>query len=268
MFTQAGPIAKASSENITSMTFSNAQGLYDLTGFITGFDMTGTYHNTDYEISADVSIVQSITGAFTAGTTGTVLSVNANGSVDVPVAYTLKGTLSSKGAKPTGTLNFSCKGTYLGGNNETTTYHDSETLLSIFTLDPATGKVTGQTTGTFSKSPSSVGTAKLSAVPLLPSPLTPMAWSLHLSNLTTTGTKVTGNATVNLLGNGRSFPFTVKGTSSAKTGTAKLTLTGTTTNGTDCTDSGKGATLSVTMTNNASITGITGSLLGQKISVK
>ena len=242
---------------VTTPPFTGAQGLYDLTGVITGFDMVGTYHNTDYDLSAAVRVVQSITGAFTAGDTGTVLTVNANGNVDVPVVYTLKGALSAKGAKPTGTLNFSCKGTYHGGNNQTTTYHVSETLITIFTLDPVTGEVTGQTTGAFSKSPSKHGTANLSSVPLPPITLTPVDWSLSLTGLTMSGAKVTGGtATVNLR-NGRIFPFTVKGT------TSQLTLTGASTGGTD---SAKGAKLTVTMTG-SHITGIIGSLLGQKVNI-
>lgn len=63
-----------------------------------------------------------------------------------------------------------------------------------------------------------------------------------------------GGAATVYLTNGRSFPFTVKGTT--KAGASKLTLTGTGT--------GKGATWTVTMTGTNHITGISGSLLGQK----
>ena len=65
---------------------------------------------TDYDISEDIRVVQSITGAFTVGDTGTVMTVNANGSVGFPVTYTLKGSLSPKGTDLAGALSFSCKG--------------------------------------------------------------------------------------------------------------------------------------------------------------
>ena len=243
--------------SITSPPFSGTKGLYDLTGFITGFDLTMAM-NTDYDIAEDIRVVQSITGAFTAGDTGTVMTVNANGSVDVPVTYTLKGSLSPKGTHLAGALSFSCKGTGIYGTDGPKQY--GEKLTSTFTLDPVTGNLTGQTTGTTSKS--GKGTAKLSPTPLPPITLTPLEWSLSMT-VTAKVTKVTGTATVNLA-NGRNFPFTVKGTT--KNGVSKLTLTGTVTNGTECTDSGKGATLTVTLTGQH-ITGITGSLLGQKINL-
>ncbi len=243
--------------SITSPLFSGTNGLYDLTGFITGFDLTMAM-NPDYDIAEDIRVVQSITGAFTAGDTGTVMTVNANGSVDVSVAYTLKGSLAPKGTHLAGTLNFSCKGTGVYGTDGPKQY--GEKLTSTFTLDPVTGNLTGQTTGTTSKS--GKGTAKLTTTALPPITLTPVEWSLSMT-LITKVTKVTGTATVNLA-NGRSFPFTVNGTT--KNGVSKLTLTGTVTSGTGCTDSGKGAKLTVTLTGNH-ITGISGSLLGQKVNL-
>ena len=155
---------------------------------------------------------------------------------------TLKGSVkSSSGGNVQVSLGFSGKGSV-----GTTKY--AESLTYLITVDPSTGTITGQKTGTASKS----GHTPIKLLPPLTisDSLPPLDWSLSITPATN-GTKVTGTATVDLA-SGRSFPFTVSGT------TAKLTLTGTGT--------GKGAKLTVTMSGQH-ITGITGSLLGQKVNL-
>jgi len=241
--------------NITSPTFSGAQGLYDVTGVITNITQNiydGYPGDTGY-FNQSISFVQSASGALTGSGTATFAMVDDGNASSHQGPYTAKGSVKSSGANVVMSLAVS------GRANET------ESLMCLITVDPATGTMSSHTTGTFSAPGSRTVKILNTLFPVQSAPL-PFDWSLSLTDLATIGTKVSGTATVNL-GNNRSFPFTVKGSYSTKTDISKLTLTGTVTNGTDCTDSGKGATLSVTLTNKATITGITGSLLGQKINL-
>ncbi len=241
---------------ITSTNFTGAQGLYDLTGVITNLaeDFNGVTGDR-VEISENINLVQSIAGAVTAkGQATTITVAQPSGNVSFPATYTLKGSVKSSGSNILVGLTFAGKGSTVS-NGVTNKY--SESLTYLVTVDPATGRETGQLKGSASKTGG--GTIQIANPKIGPkaSQFTPLDWSLRLTGLTMSGTKVTGgNATVNLL-NGRIFPFTVKGT------TAKLMLTGTSIGGTD---SAKGAKLTVTLTGNH-ITGITGSLLGQKVNI-
>ena len=253
------------SGSITSTTFSGANGLYDLTYSLTSFSQD--FYNKQGDvvtISEDLSVVQSITGALTAGEAYTTASVNSTFyDFTFPATYTLKGSVKSSGSKIQMSLALNGRGSaFVDG----ATRQLSESITYLATLDPTAGIMTIRESGMANES--GQGSSKIInpnySGPVLPQftdICTPIDWYLGMT-LATNGTKVTGNATVNLA-NGRSFPFNVTGTYTARTDTSKLTLTGTDTGGTD---TAKGAKLTVTMTRNH-ITGVAGSLLGQKINL-
>jgi len=252
--------AQAPSGSMTSPTFSGAQGLYDLTGVLTNIteDFTSVSSGATRTISEAVIVVQSVTGALSAGGTTTSMTADySSGPVTFTATYTLKGAVKSSGSNVLISLSFGGRGNPIING---VTYRAQESLTYLVTIDPTAGTMAGRATGTASSSGTGVhtGVVKITnpAFGPEPSPFTPVDWSLSLTNLTTSGTKVSCSATVSL-SNNRSFPFTVKGIYSATTGT-KLTLTGTGT--------GKGAKLAVKMTGNH-ITGINGSLLGQKVNL-
>ena len=237
------------------MTYSNAQGLFDLTGIVTNFtEDFNAGEGTVATISEDVGLKQSITGAITtSGTTTTVTVVQAGGNnagtFSFLATYTLKGSVTTSKSNILASVVFHAKGS---ANN----HKYSESLTYALTLNPVTGIMTGKKIGTATQSGANGGT-----IHLLESAFTnsfpTLAWNLNLTSLATSKTgKVTGNASVTLADEG-SFPFTVRGTYSAKTGT-KLTLTGT--------DAGKGGKLTVKMSGNT-IIGISGSLFGQKVNL-
>ena len=239
--------------DVSSMTYSNAQGLFDLTGIVTNFSEDfNAGPGSVATISEDVGLVQSITGAITTSgttTTVTVVQVGGNnaGTFSFPATYTLKGSVKTSKTNVLGSVVFNGKGS---ANN----HKYSESLTLTLTLNPTTGILIGKAIGTASQSGTNGGTIHL-AESAFTNSFPTLAWNLNLTSLATSATgKVAGNATVTLADAG-SFPFNVKGTFSARTGT-KLTLTGT--------GAGKGATLKVTMNGNI-ITGISGSLFGQKI---
>jgi len=254
---------------ITSPTFSGTQGLYDVTGVITNIDedfLGNRVPANTNNINQDVSITQSAAGALTGGGNTTMTLYTPSdfsgnpGTFTFSATYTARGTLKSSGANEVLSLAFIANASKVNlGDGVNRTLKESITYL--ITINPTTGTMSGRKAG--SASVSGGGSIKIldTSVPEQPAP-PPLDWYLSLTSLTSTGTKVTGTGTVNLA-NGRIFPFTVKGTYSATTATSKLTLTGTSTGGTD---SSQGATLTVTMTGN-NITGITGSLLGQKVNL-
>lgn len=88
------------------------------------------------------------------------------------------------------------------------------------------------------------------------------SWTLALSNLSTSGKKVTGTATVSL-NSGQVLSFNVNGLFTANKGTAKLTLTAA--NKKDA--STKGSTLQVGISANNTISSIKGRLSGQAVNV-
>ena len=253
--------------SITSPRLTGAQGLYDFTGVFTNF--TASYYagqsngqTNIVDVNEAFNIVQSIAGVLTPTGTATTLTVRPSDteSFSFPATYTLKGAIKSAGNNLSVTFSLTGKGSVVDTNNVTTRYSQSVTIQVRVT--PA-GFMTGKQTGTASRSGPGGGTVKIvdSQIQNKPFPFSPLDWSLSLSGLTTNGTKITGGqALVNVV-NGRSFPFTVKGT--IKNGVSQLTLTGA---GTGGTDSAKGAKLTVTLTG-STITGITGSLLGQTVNL-
>ena len=154
-----------------------------------------------------------------------------------PASYTIKGSVKTSGSKIL--MSLVLKGTgsaFVDG----ATRQLSETVTYLGSLDPNSRILTVKESGTAYES--GRGTSKIInpnySGPVLPQFVgicTPLDWYLGIT-LVSNGTKVTGNATVNEE-NGRSFPFTVKGTYTARTGVYKLTLTGV--------DVGKGAKLSL-----------------------
>ena len=244
--------------SIVTPTFSGVRGLYDLTHSLTNFsqDFYNSYGDM-VTISESLSVVQSITGALTAGGTYTTVAVESLFyNFTFPATYTFKGSVKSSGSTILMSLLLTGKGSsFVDG----ATRQLSETITYLATLNPSTGIMTLRETGTASES--GQGSSKIInpnySGPVLPQftgICTPIDWYLGMT-LASNGAKVTGNAAV-ILKNGRSFPFTVRGTYTARTGIYKLTLTGT--------GAGKGATLTVTMAG-PHITGITGSLLGQQV---
>ena len=260
---QAG-FAQAPSGSIASPIFSGVgKGLYDLTGVLTNLSVDfAASDGGAVPWSQDVRVVQSITGTVTASTTGTVVTIIAqDGSFSCSAAYTLKGTVKSSGSNILLSTTFTCKSTaFLGGDPTYETIKFTESFTSLATINPVAGIVTGRQTGTaVGRLGSKVRTMKLLDPTFsgpIPSGYVPIDWHLDMT-LDSIGAKVTGSASVSLE-NGRSFPFTVKGTYTARTGVSKLALTGT--------GAGKGTKLTVAMNGN-SLTGITGSLLGQKVAL-
>ena len=255
LFTQLA-VAQGPSGSITSPTFRGAgQGLYDLTGVLTNFSENfSSSQGTAVTISEGIRLVESITGVLSAGSTTTTVTLAQDAaSVELPLTYTIKGAAKSSAGNVLVTLAFAGKGSIVS-NGITAKY--SEALTYLVTIDPNAGTLSGRKTGTASKSGPNGGTVKLIEKTFSHSipPELPVDWNLNLT-LASAGGKVTGTATVSLA-NARNFPFTVKGTT--KAGASKLTLTGT--------GAGKGAKLTVTLTGN-NITGCSGSLLGQKISI-
>jgi len=252
--------------SITSPVFTGARGLYDFTGVFSNF--TASYYagqsngqTNIVDVNEAFNIVQSIAGVLTPTGTATTLTVMPSDteSFSFPGTYTLKGAIKSAGNNLSVAFTLTGKGSVADTNNVTTRYTQSVTIQVLVT---PTGFMTGKQTGTASRSGPGGGTVKIvdSQIQNRPFPFSPLDWSLSLSGLTTTGTKITGGqALVNVV-NGRSFPFTVKGT--IKNGVSQLTLTGAGTGA----NSAKGAKLAVTLTG-STITGITGSLLGQKINL-
>ena len=256
MLTHAG-LAQAPNGSVSSPTFSGAgKGLYDLTDVITQMHENFDAGQGDVAtIVENVSVLQSMSGALT--TTGSetrVTLVQNSGSISFTANYTLKGAVKSAGSKISMTLAFNATGKALFENVNRTV---RESVTYVATVDPVAGTMTGRKIGTASAS--GKGTVKILDPTIdgtVPPGFTPVDWHLDMT-LASTGTKVKGTAAVSL-DNGRSFPFNVNGTYSAKTGTSKLTLTGT--------GIGKGATLTVNMAGN-NITGISGKLLGQQVKV-
>jgi len=262
----AANFMSATGGSITSPMFSGpTNGLYDLTHALTNLSaafnggvLTNGQTNV-VNITERLSVVQSITGATIA--TGTVTTVTVipsdSGSFTFPATYKLKGSIKSAGSNLLLSLAFTGKGSTMS-NAVTTKYSESVTLL--ITADH-NGIMTGRQTGKASQSGRDGGTSKILNPTFGPEPFmfAPLGWHLSMT-LTSTTTKVTGHATVNLA-NGRIFPFTVTGTT--KSGTSKLILTGTSTGGSD---TAKGGKLTVTMTG-THLGGISGSLLGQKVNL-
>ena len=243
----------AAGGSIATPMFAGTNGLYDLTGILTNLSADFSSGSSTTTISEAVVVLQSTTGALTGSGTTTATVVTSGGEFAFPATYKLKGSVKSAGAKVVFANAFTGKGSSV---LEGVTYKFSEVLTDLVTLDPATGTLTGRITGTASatgKGPDA-GTSKILSPTFGPeaSPFAPVTWQLSLA-LTFSGTKATGTAAVDLA-NGRTFPFLVKGT--IKKGDAKLTLTGT--------GDGKGAKLTVTLAG-PTITGISGSLLGQKV---
>jgi len=245
-FTQNGSIA--------SPTFSGTQGLYDLTGGFTNLSASFiTKDSSTIDISENLAVVQSVSGTLTSTGTLTTVTIRPSDSdsFSFPVTATFKGSVKSAGSNLQIAFAFTGQGSAVS-DGSLATYKES--VSYSVTVNPATGIETGKKSGTASKSGSTGGTVKIIDTTIGPRlfKFAPVGWYLSLTP-TWNGTKVGGAATVYLT-NGRSFPFTIKGTT--KAGTSKLTLTGTGT--------GKGATLTVTMTGTNHISGISGSLLGQK----
>ena len=252
LLTQAA-FAQTPSGTITSPTFSGpGHGLYDLTGVITDFSEDFEGGNTLVTVSEAVSLVHSITGALTAGTAETTVTVEGDYNFTFPAQYTLKGSIKPAGNKFLMALALTAKGSAsINGAN----HKVSESVTYLTTIDPQAETVTGRKTGTVSASgKGSIKIVDPTISGAVPDGFTPIDWFLTLT-VTTTGTKVAGTAAVSLA-NDRSFPFTVKGTTRA--GASKLTLTGT--------GAGKGAKLTVTLTGNT-ITGISGTLFGQPVAL-
>ena len=249
--------AQAPSGSITSPAFSGpGQGLHDLTSVLTNFtEDFNAGQDSIVTIGEGVNLVQSVSGALTAGGTETTVTImQDSNSLPFAATYTMKGTVKLSGTNVVTALAFTGKGS---AEFEGATRQLRESLTYLITFNPAAGTFSGRKTGTASAS--GKGTIKIldtTTSGQVPPGVEPVDWHLGLV-LTSTGTKIGGTATVTLA-NDRSFPFTVKGTYTTKTGTSELALTGT--------DAGKGAKLTVTLTGNH-ITGISGSLLGQKVAL-
>jgi hypothetical protein len=251
--------AQAPNGSISSPTFSGVQGIYDLTGVLTNLSVDfAASDGTPVPFNQDVSVEQSMTGVITATTTGTTSLVMAeDGTFSNAGTYSLKGTIRSSGSNVLFSLAYTYKsGAFLGGDPTYTNVVYTESFKSLATIDPLTGTMTGVQSGASSyRLGRKAGSSKISYPTFsgtVPDGFTPIDWQLSMI-LTSTVTKVAGTATVSLA-NDRSFPFTVSG--ATKDGASQLALTGT--------DTGKGGKLTVTMTG-TNITGITGSLLGQKV---
>ena len=246
IFTQNG--------SVTSPTFSGIQGLYDLTGGFTNLSASFIAKDSrTVDISENLAVVQSASGTLTSTGALTTVTIRPSDSdsFSFPVTASFKGTVKPAGSNLQIAFTFTGQGSAV---SDGTLANYKESVSYSVTVNPATGIETGKKSGTASKSGSNGGAVKIIDTTIGPRlfKFTPVGWYLSLSP-TWNGTKVGGAATVYLT-NERSFPFTVKGTT--KAGASKLTLTGTGT--------GKGATWTVTMTGTNHITGISGSLLGQK----
>jgi hypothetical protein len=244
---------------IISPTFSGTNGFYDLTGILSNITVVRTAgSSTTVPFSTDVSLVQSVTGTIKASNTETVVTVMAaDGTFSNSAAYTLKGTVKSSRNNILFSSSLAVKsGAFLGGDPTYTDIVFMYSATSLATIDAQTGAITSsKTTGRASyRLGRKSGSGSITGMTTEPATFAPVAWSLILMP-TSTATRVTGTATVNLA-NDRSFPFNIAGTT--KNGASKLTLTGT--------DIGRGAMLKVTMSD-TNITAITGSLLGQKINI-
>jgi len=258
MLSQAG-FAQAPNGSFTSPTFSGTNSLYDLTGTISNLtvDLTAS-DGVAVPVIQDVSVAQSVTGVITASTTNTTVTVMAeDGTFTNAATYKMKGAVKSSDKGIIFSDVFTAKsGAFLGGDPTYTDVIFTESVTSLITIDPATGTITSdRSTGSATMRLGKKAKAgPLHNLTVQPANFTPVEWNLGLT-LTSTVSKVTGTATVNLA-NDRSFPFNVKGTT--KNGDSKLTLTGT--------GIGRGATLKVTMSG-TNITAVTGSLLGQKVTL-
>jgi hypothetical protein len=258
MLTQAA-FAQAPEGTITSPTFSGTEGLYDLTGVLSNLTLNiAASDGTPVPLSQNVNVVQSITGAITTGTTETIVTVMAeDGTWSNSASYTLKGAVKTSGGHILFSDTFALKsGSFLGGDPTYTDIVFKESATSLTTIDPSAGTITstrsvGQVAMKLGKKSRS---GRILGLTFEPVNFTPIDWNLSMT-LTSTATKVAGIATINLA-NSRSFPFNAKGTT--KNGVSKLTLTGI--------GIGRGATFKVTMSGN-NITGITGTLLGQKVNL-
>ena len=258
LLAQAG-FAQAPNGTINSPRFTGPQGLYDITGLVTNIsDDFISGPNDTVRISEDVNLVAAGTGVVTANGTNTTVTVVESGSdhpgsFSFPATYTVKGSIKTSGANVLLGMTLAAKGSAV---NNGVTQHYSEALTFLITVNPTTGVVTGHRTGTATQSGSNSGTIKVASTSFVPE-IEPLDWSLSMT-VSSRVAKVSGDATVSLPANGRTFPFHVTGTYSARTG-AKLTLAGY--------GDGKGATLTVAVSSNT-ITAISGTLLGQKINLK
>jgi hypothetical protein len=256
--------AQAPSGNITSRTFSGVgEGLYDLTDIVTNLDEeflgNGDSVNTN-TFSENVTLTQSARGALTGGGTTTITVVTPSdfsgspGTFTFSATYAIKGSVKSAGSNLVVALAFNAQANNVNlGDGVGRTLKES--LKYLITIVPSTGTQFGKKSG--SASASGRRSIKLldTTIPERSAPL-PVDWNVSL-DLSSSGTKVTGTAAANLA-DGRSFPFTVRGSYNTATGLSTLTLTGA--------GIAKGGKLAVVLAG-SNVTAVTGRLLGQNVNV-
>jgi len=192
------------------------------------------------------------------GQTATTIHIEQSGDLEItfPGTCSLKGSMKSSGTQVRFTGKLSASGVaFLENANRKVSMSVNYQAI----LDPATGWITGTKSGRASAS--GLGSVGIED-PVFDNPIADAGvfhfkdWQLEML-LQTSGSKVTGTATVLVGDRETSYPCTVSGKYTAQNGVSSLKITGTGT--------GKGIKLTAQLTGNQ-ITSISGTLLGQSVS--
>jgi hypothetical protein len=209
----------ASAEQIPAGTYTS---LFNGTASL--YDISGTYRQNVAGLSLDCTLAMDTKGKITGQATtalGDVDSYGVGGNIDA----TFNGTVRSVNDVTRVKMTIKMKGSI---SAESTAVKFTVHIKEDMQIDPGSQLMSGTVSGSVTASVSGHGskTAKIPPTPInlaLP-PNETGAWNLTL-NLAPSGKKYSGVATATMAG-GTSFPLTVTGAYSDKSGASKLTLKG------------------------------------------
>jgi rRNA maturation protein Nop10 len=242
---------------LSSTAFAGPTGSFSFDFGLPGkpvWDISGTYTLSpsvggSTSVEFPITITQDSQGMLT-GSGNTTVEIDG---VPATGTYTVKGKVTNSGgvAKVNATVKLSGAGTIQGFD---TTYSLSASYK--LEIDPVSRTVVGSAKG--SAKASGVGSGPVSEDISAPLPLDMVgSWKLLLTDLLTTGNKLTGTSSV-VLGNNRTLSLGVKGSYSAKNTKSTISLSGI--------DASKGTTLKIMGTNDTLVNiTVKGKILGQVV---
>jgi hypothetical protein len=209
----------APAEQIPAGTYSQS-----FSGTAALYDVSGTYKQDISGISLDCTFNMDSSGKFTGMGKASFDDFNAYGiSGSIDAAYT--GTVKSANDVTRVSMTVKMKG-YIAG--EGTSVKFSANMRENMEVNQTTGQASGTVSGTVTVSVPGHGTQSGKIPPTPVSLQLPGngngSWNLTL-NVTPAGNKYSGNGTASISG-GQSYPVTVTGNYSTKSGASKLTVKG------------------------------------------
>lgn len=262
MASAVGPVGPSGdfSETVTNA----ADAVWDFEGVVTNANFDVSENGPEVQANIPAAFTQSGAGKISGSATDvpmsfTINGLGGNGTVPLSATVTEKGSISSTKGSARFSITFRASGT------ATLPSSSHSSVITLSEQINATINSTNQTiTGSMKSTASDSSHGSITETMTFANPLSDVgalgdgSWTLNLNGLSTTGTKVTGTATVTL-NSGQVFNYSIKGSFSSTKGTLLL-LSGSDANS-------KGSTITVTLNTSDVVTNIKGKISGQTVNV-